>query len=125
MVSAAKAAMKHQDKALWVIVEPRSNTMRSNVHQQRLPQCFSAADTVIFTPPSHRNLADDAVLDLQAVCQAIGQKAHMMNDTQDIIEYIVAHAHDGDDVLILSNGGFENIHQRLLQAMQEKASCTH
>ncbi|MDQ6990113.1 MAG: UDP-N-acetylmuramate:L-alanyl-gamma-D-glutamyl-meso-diaminopimelate ligase [Mariprofundaceae bacterium] len=120
IVSATKAAMKHQDKTLWVIVEPRSNTMRSKVHQQRLPQCFAAADAVIFTPPSHRNLANDAILDLETVCQAIGSKAHIMENTETIIKYIASHAQDGDDVLILSNGGFDNIHQRLLQTLQKK-----
>jgi len=121
MVSAAKAAMRRKGK-LWVIVEPRSNTMRTNIHQQRLPQCFDAADMVIFTPPSYRNLADDEVLDMDAVCLGIGQKAQIMLDTQSIIAYIVKHAQDGYDILILSNGGFEGIHQRLLTRLKEKTS---
>jgi len=121
MVSAAKAAMQSQGK-LWVIVEPRSNTMRTKIHQQRLPQCFDAADVVIFTPPSHRNLADDEVLDMDAVCLAIGKKAQLIQNTQSIIAYIAIHAQDGDDILILSNGGFEDIHQRLLTTLKEKAS---
>ncbi|MDQ6953102.1 MAG: cyanophycin synthetase, partial [Mariprofundaceae bacterium] len=121
MVSAAKAAM-HRKGKLWVIVEPRSNTMRTNIHQQRLPQCFDAADVVIFIPPSHRNLADDEVLDIDAVCLGIGKKAQVIQDTQSIIAYIAIHAQDGDDILILSNGGFEDIHQRLLTTLKEKAS---
>ena len=43
MVSAAKASM-HGKGRLWVLVEPRSNTMRTRIHQQRLPLCFDAAD---------------------------------------------------------------------------------
>jgi len=47
IVSAAKAAMKTDGK-LWVVLEPRSNTMRTRIHQERLPTCFDAADQVIF-----------------------------------------------------------------------------
>ena len=102
-----------------MILEPRSNTMRTNVHQARLPTCFDAADVVIFVPPSHRNLDDDAVLDIDAICQILGSKAHLFENTQLIIEYVAEHAHAGDDMLILSNGGFEGIHQRLLSALAE------
>jgi len=121
MVSAAKASMQSCGK-LWVILEPRSNTMRSTIHQDRLPHCFDAADQVIFTPPSHRNLADDAILDVAAICRTIGEtKAQVIDTTDAIIEYVATHAQHGDDVLILSNGGFENIHQRLLNTLKERS----
>jgi len=116
IVSAAKAAMKSDGK-LWVIVEPRSNTMRSRIHQSRLPQCFDAADQVIFVPASDRNLSADQVLDTQAVCEAIGDKAQVLPDADAIITHLAAHAVKGDDILILSNGGFDGIHKRLLKKL--------
>ncbi len=116
IVSAAKAAMQGRGR-LWVVVEPRSNTMRTRVHQDRLPACFDDADEVIFARPSDRNLAPDEVLDATAVCTAIGEKARVLPDVPTIISHIVANAGSGDDVLILSNGGFDGIHQRLLQAL--------
>ncbi|MDQ6987098.1 MAG: UDP-N-acetylmuramate:L-alanyl-gamma-D-glutamyl-meso-diaminopimelate ligase [Mariprofundaceae bacterium] len=117
VVDAAKAAMRGKGR-LWVIVEPRSNTMRTRIHQHRLPDCFEAADQVIFTPPSARNLAAHEVLDMDAVCDAIGEKARVLSDAAMIIAFVVAHAESGDDVLILSNGGFDDIHKRLLAALQ-------
>jgi len=116
IVSAAKAAMKSDGK-LWVVVEPRSNTMRSRIHEKRLPFCFDAADGVIFSQPSSRNLAPDEVLDVQGVCAAIGPHAQMLPDAAAIIDYLAGHAVTGDDILILSNGGFDGIHKRLLEKL--------
>jgi len=116
VVAAAKAAMK-TDGRLWVLVEPRSNTMRTRIHQERLPGCFTAADRVIFVPPSDRNLQADEVLDVAAVCRHIGPQAQLLPDAAAIIDHLRDHAAAGDDVLVLSNGGFDAIHQRLLAAL--------
>ena len=117
MVSAAKHAMRSDGK-LWVIVEPRSNTMRSRIHQDRLPQCFADADMVIFTPASDRNLAANEVLDAGLVCKNIGNHAQVLENVDSIIQELSSHAQAGDDILILSNGGFDGIHQKLLKALQ-------
>jgi len=124
MVSAAKAAMRKRGCAgkLWVIVEPRSNTMRTRIHQDRLPDCFEGADEVVFLQPSGRNLKADQLLDVRAICAAIHHgstktRAHLMADTSDIITHVRQHGRIGDEVLILSNGGFDGIHQRLLDAL--------
>jgi UDP-N-acetylmuramate: L-alanyl-gamma-D-glutamyl-meso-diaminopimelate ligase len=117
MVSAAKHAMRKKGK-LWVIVEPRSNTMRTRIHQERLPECFKDADMVIFNPASDRNLASDELLDTDLVCKNIGEHAQVIADIDDIIQEVSKHAKSGDDVLILSNGGFEGIHKKLLKSLQ-------
>jgi len=116
MVSAAKHAMKTDGK-LWVIVEPRSNTMRTRIHQNHLPHCFDDADRVIFAPASDRNLEAHEVLDTTQVCRLIGDHALVLPDVESIIEYIASHASSGDDLLILSNGGFDGIHERLLETL--------
>ncbi|MDQ6954190.1 MAG: UDP-N-acetylmuramate:L-alanyl-gamma-D-glutamyl-meso-diaminopimelate ligase [Mariprofundaceae bacterium] len=117
MVSAAKYAMKRDGK-LWVIVEPRSNTMRSRIHQHRLPHCFEGADQIIFTPASDRGLKAGDVLDTSLLCTDIGAHAHVLADAARIIQEISEHAQAGDDVLILSNGDFDGIHQRLLETLR-------
>jgi len=124
MVAAAKASMRrHQaDGKLWVVVEPRSNTMRTRIHQDRLPACFVDADKVLFVPASDRNLTPDQVLDVQAVCDAINAEkaithAALLPDAGAIIHSICQQARAGDEVLILSNGGFDGIHQHLLDAL--------
>jgi len=119
MVTAAKAAMGRcgGDGRLWVIVEPRSNTMRTRVHQQRLPHCFDAADVVIFAAPSDRNLQADEVLDAVEVCRQIGTHASMISDVDSIVADVVEKSKPGDHLLVLSNGGFEAIHTKLLKAL--------
>lgn len=116
IVEAVKASM-HGRGCLWVVVEPRSNTMRMNIHEQRLPACFKKADFVIFTPPSERNLNPQDVLDVQSVCQSIGSYAQVLGNADAIVRHITERAMAGDHVLILSNGGFDNIHQQLLQTL--------
>ena len=121
MVSAAKASMhRHGDQGkLWVIVEPRSNTMRTRIHQERLPACFRAADRVIFVPAKTRNLEPHEVLDAGLVCREIGSHAAVMPDVEAIILHLKKHTAVGDDVLILSNGGFDGLHKRLLTALAD------
>ena len=116
MVEAVKASM-HGKGRLWVVVEPRSNTMRTRIHQERLPKCFGDADFVVFAPPSQRGLKPEDVLDVQAVCDAIGVHAQVLPDAESIVRHVANLAMTGDHILILSNGGFDNIHTRFLQAL--------
>jgi len=116
VVDAARASM-HGKGRLWVVVEPRSNTMRTRIHQERLPQCFIGADFVIFTPPSERNMKSEDVLDVQSVCRAIGGHARVLANADTIVRHITNMAVPGDHILILSNGGFDHIHERFLQAL--------
>ncbi|RMG91659.1 MAG: UDP-N-acetylmuramate:L-alanyl-gamma-D-glutamyl-meso-diaminopimelate ligase [Zetaproteobacteria bacterium] len=120
IVAAARAALGDQGR-LWVVVEPRSNTMRTRVHEERLPACFPGADRVIFVRPASRGLAAEAMLDVASVCRKIGAHAKVAEDTETIIEEIVDRATPGDYVLVLSNGGFDDLHRRLLKALQGKS----
>ena len=118
VVDAVKAGMN--SGKLWVVLEPRSNTMRMKIHQHTLPQSLSSADHVIFTPPSHRNMQENDVLDVNQVCQDLNKQhigAQVIETTELIIQRIKNQAQSGDIVLILSNGGFEDIHQRLLNTL--------
>jgi len=119
MVAAAKASMLQAGSKgkLWVIVEPRSNTMRTRIHQHRLPLCFDSADHVIFASPSERNLKAVEILDAQAVCDQIGTHACVIPSVAGIVAFVAASAQADDHVLVLSNGGFEGIHQHLLDAL--------
>jgi len=119
MVTAAKASMNSDAKGeLWVVVEPRSNTMRTRIHQDRLPLCFDAADHVVFATPSNRNLKADEVLDAEAVCRQIGEHASLIASVESIVDFVAVGVKPHDHVLVLSNGGFDGIHQRLLDAIE-------
>jgi len=101
------------DRKLIAILEPRSNTMKMGVHQQTLADSLRAADRVI--------LFEDADLSwsLASIEQQLGSKATVKNTIDDIIATVVAEAQTGDEILIMSNGGFGGIHQRLLIALQQ------
>ena len=124
IVDSVKASMNNNGR-LWVLIEPRSNTMRSKIHQEKLPKSLKSADFVIFTPPSDRNMDKNDLLDVEKVCSELSHDnvdAKVLKSTQEIINITVDSAKEGDIVLILSNGGFENIHQRLLAAIKEKTN---
>ena len=99
------------EERIFAVLEPRSNTMRMGVHADRLASSLWAADTVlVYTPP-------ELGWDADRVFEALGERVRLLQSVADIIDAIAAEARPGDHVLVMSNGGFENIHQRLLEAL--------
>ncbi|GAB4250204.1 UDP-N-acetylmuramate:L-alanyl-gamma-D-glutamyl-meso-diaminopimelate ligase [Deferrisoma sp.] len=112
-------------RRLWAVVEPRSNTMRRRVFQGALVGAFDAADRVCLrevpnpekVPPEDRLDVDRLARDLTAR----GVPARAFPDAGAIVEFLAAEARPGDVVVVLSNGGFEGIHERLLEALRGRA----
>jgi len=102
------------ERKLIAILEPRSNTMKMGIHQHTLADSLLAADRVI--------LFEDAGVDmsLNDVQQQIGEKATVEGSIDDIINSVCAEAKQGDEILVMSNGGFGGIHQRLLTALAQR-----
>jgi UDP-N-acetylmuramate: L-alanyl-gamma-D-glutamyl-meso-diaminopimelate ligase len=100
-------------RKLIAILEPRSNTMKMGIHQQTLASSLHEADRVI--------LFEDAgiTLSLDTIAEQLGDKATVQSSIDDIIELVCSEAQQGDEILIMSNGGFGGIHQRLLTALAE------
>lgn len=96
---------------LIAVIEPRSNTMRMGTHQQQLAGCTSAADLALWKRPA------EGGLDLTALAAASATETLVFDEVEAIIEHLVAGARPGDHVVIMSNGGFAGIHQRLLDAL--------
>ena len=98
---------------LIAMIEPRSNTMRLGEHQKQLVSCAAGADFALwFDPPG---------LDWDlghTVANAVGQEA--FDSVEAMIERAVAVATTGDSIVVMSNGGFEGLHQRLLAALAER-----
>jgi len=98
--------------------EPRTNTSMRNVFQDVYPGAFDAADLICIRKPtllekipetirfSSEKLVSDLIVR--------GKDAHYFKDTEGIIDFLSETAASGDLVLIMSNGGFDNIHERLL-----------
>lgn len=92
------------------VLEPRSNTMKLGVMKDALPGSLAEADRVFcFTA----NLGWDPATALAP----LGAKASCHNDLDGLVAAILAEAASGDRILVMSNGGFGGIHQKLLAGL--------
>jgi UDP-N-acetylmuramate: L-alanyl-gamma-D-glutamyl-meso-diaminopimelate ligase len=111
----------YSDRRLVAVFEPRTNSSMRSVFQQDYPLAFDAADVIcIRHPPLLEKIpVDDRFSSEQLVAdlKQRGKDAHYFTDAQAIIDYLCESALPGDLILIMSNGGFENIHERLLDAL--------
>lgn len=104
------------ERRLWAIIEPRSNTMRMGSHKDGLAHSARLADEVIWYQPEGLDW------DLQPVIEAASNHAQVSRSLDEIIERIVNEAGEGDAVVIMSNGGFGGLHQKLMSALKAKAA---
>lgn len=100
------------ERKLWAIIEPRSNTMRMGSHKEGLAYSARLADKVIWYQPEGLDW------DLQPVIEAAPNKAVVARTLDEIIQTVVNEAGEGDAVVIMSNGGFGGLHQKLISALQ-------
>jgi UDP-N-acetylmuramate: L-alanyl-gamma-D-glutamyl-meso-diaminopimelate ligase len=102
------------DKRIVAVLEPRSATMKMGVHRETLAPSLSAADAVwMFAPP-------DLGWDADAVVTALGGKGRVARSLDELVDGLATHTRTGDQVLIMSNGGFGGLHGRLLEALGHK-----
>lgn len=106
---------------LITIFEPRTNSSMRNIFQDIYPHSFDQADLIcIRRPPLLDKIPEDIRFSSEKLVddlKALGKDAHYFDDTDSIIDFVAKKAHPGDCVLIMSNGGFDNIHQRLLDKL--------
>jgi UDP-N-acetylmuramate: L-alanyl-gamma-D-glutamyl-meso-diaminopimelate ligase len=102
------------DQRIIAIVEMRSNTMKMGIHRDQIAPALAEADQVILYQPR------DLGWSLQSVADALGPRGRVYEEVQDIVDHVAGHARRGDHILVMSNGGFENIHQRLIEAVDER-----
>jgi UDP-N-acetylmuramate: L-alanyl-gamma-D-glutamyl-meso-diaminopimelate ligase len=113
-------AMRHQypERRIWAIFEPRSNTTRRAVFQEALPAALSEADGVILSQVNRLDkLPEDNRLNPLKVIEDIarlGKPAFYEIGVPEIIARLKPLVQSGDVIAVFSNGGFDNIHQRLL-----------
>lgn len=110
---AKKRFSANPNRKIWAVIEPRSNTMKLGTHQGLLAPSASIADQVIWYQPAN---LDWSVKD--AIGMAKNQQ--VVTSTDDIITHIKENIGDNDVVIIMSNGGFEGIHGRLVTALNER-----
>ena len=117
---------RYPQSRLWVVLEPRSNTMRRNVLQDSLAHSLALADEVIVAAIFKSEAIPEAErLDLNRVIAEIqkhGKQARILADADAIVNAIAPDLHDGDVVAILSNGGFGGIYEKLPQRLRARGA---
>jgi UDP-N-acetylmuramate: L-alanyl-gamma-D-glutamyl-meso-diaminopimelate ligase len=113
----------YPQRRIWAIFEPRSATACRRVFQSDFARALAAADRVILPAVFRSNLPEEQRLSteqLVADLQAGGVDARFIPQTADIVQAVAKDARPGDLVLVMSNGGFDDIHRKLLAALGER-----
>jgi UDP-N-acetylmuramate: L-alanyl-gamma-D-glutamyl-meso-diaminopimelate ligase len=113
--------VKFPGRRLWAVFEPRSNTTRRNVFQAELVDALERADLVVVAevarleqlPPNDRLDPARLMRDLRLA----GRPAAYLPTVDAIVGHVAAGAREGDVVCVFSNGGFGDIHERLLRRL--------
>jgi len=125
-IAATIGALKQRypDSKIWAIFEPRSNTSRRNLLQSELEDSLSQADGVFISEvPNPEKVPDGELLDVESVIENLstrGKEAFIGLSSDDIVNKLIPLTSSGDTIVVLSNGGFGGIHEKLLEALKVK-----
>ena len=114
---------RYPNGRLWVILEPRSNTLRRRVLQDALAQSLCGADEIVVAQVFKMDaIPESERLDVNALAAQIaqaGRHVRILEDADRIVDVVAPEARPGDVVAILSNGGFGGIYDKLPQRLRE------
>ena len=102
---------KVNQSRILAVLEPRSNTMKLGVHKDDLAPSLNAADEVFFFQPPNIPWS------VEEIAEQCSQPAYCSADLDDLVNNITSKAQPGDTILVMSNGGFGGIHDKLLAAL--------
>lgn len=106
-IEALKASKRH--RRILLVLEFASYTMRSGIHAAETVKAFALADKAFILRPGEFSLTE--------WIQSLADSCHLLSDSGEIIEAVINEAEEGDAVLIMSNRGFDNIHQKIAQEL--------
>jgi UDP-N-acetylmuramate: L-alanyl-gamma-D-glutamyl-meso-diaminopimelate ligase len=113
---------RYRGQRLWAVFEPRSNTTRRAVFQRELPDALRVADGVFISKVARlEQIPEDQRLKPERVVAAIakaGRLAFYEQNADAIVDRIVPMLRPKDVVVVFSNGGFDNIHEKLLMRLR-------
>ncbi len=96
---------------ILAVLEPRSNTMKMGVHSARLADSLQDADqSFVYQGPG-------VDWDVQSVFASMGEKAAVYSDLDVLVEDVVSYARPEDRIVVMSNGGFAGVHDKLLDRL--------
>ncbi len=115
-------------RRLWVAFEPRSNTMRRRVFEDDLGAALATADGAVLGPVSRAQLLSEAErLSPERVVQSVraaGRRAEALNSAAEIAEFLSGELREGDIMLVLSNGSFDGLCDKLLAVLNSRAPAS-
>jgi UDP-N-acetylmuramate: L-alanyl-gamma-D-glutamyl-meso-diaminopimelate ligase len=108
-------------RRLWAILEPRSNSMRRKVFQEALPKALALGDRVILGGVYRaQQLGEDNRMDPESVAaevRKLGRDAQVFSSSDAIAEHLASSATAGDLLLIMSNGSFDGLCEKVLKKL--------
>ena len=104
------------DARIIAVLEPRSNTMKLGVHRDELAPALAAADRAWFLETPGLDW------DLPAALAPLGARARFASSVEALVAAIAAEVKSGDQVLVMSNGGFGGLHEKLLAALRARGA---
>jgi UDP-N-acetylmuramate: L-alanyl-gamma-D-glutamyl-meso-diaminopimelate ligase len=110
----------YPDRRIWAIFEPRSATSCRKVFQQDFARAFGPADRIVLPAVFRSSLPEDQRLSAERLVEDLktaGKDARYIPAVDDIVRIVAKEAKPGDLVVVMSNGGFEDIHRKLLAAI--------
>ncbi len=118
------ARLRWPKRELWAVLEPRSNSMRRKTFQDTLPESLALADHVVLGSV-HRagQLNEEMRLDPETVAttvHALGKDAVVLPGADAIAEMLAAETKSGDLILVMSNGSFDGLCEKLLKKLAAK-----
>jgi len=113
---------RYPQSTLVAVFEPRTNTSRRNLFQERYEESFAGADHVVLVPPFDlEKIPEGERFDpakLVAALSASGTDATLCENADRVVEFLAGMLQDEGVVLVMSNGAFDDIHQKLLSAFR-------
>jgi UDP-N-acetylmuramate: L-alanyl-gamma-D-glutamyl-meso-diaminopimelate ligase len=107
---------------IWAVFEPRTNTTRRNILQQEFVASFTDAFGVVIGKINRPHLLNqEERLDRETICNELANQNKIcgfFDDVEEIVHWLVPQLKNTDKVVIMSNGGFDNIHEKLLERLR-------
>jgi len=125
-IEAVKAA--YPARRIWAVFEPRSNTSRRRIFAREFPQALACADRVVIAGLYQPDkIPIEERLQPEEVAQEINRlsddgRAVFVEKADEIAQYVSASAKTGDMILVMSNGGFDGVQEKILKLLERKTT---
>jgi UDP-N-acetylmuramate: L-alanyl-gamma-D-glutamyl-meso-diaminopimelate ligase len=121
------ARTRWSGRKIWAAVEPRSNTMRRKIFQLVLPDALAIADAVLIGPVNRAQLlGEEERLSPEQIADSLlerGRPAKALESSDEIAEYLAENAKPGEMVIVMSNGSFDGLSNKLLEKLKSLAAA--